>query len=104
MARWVEIADVKDISENEVRRFDIDDLQIAICRVNGQFFAFDEICSHQYASLAEGHLEGHTIECPMHGAQFDVRTGEALMLPATEKIHTYPVQTKDKKIYIQLED
>ena len=104
MARLVKVAKVSEIPENGVRGFDVEDRQVAVCRINGEFFAFDEICSHQYASLAEGWLEDHTIECPMHGAQFDVRTGEALTLPATENIRTYPVLIKDDDVYIKLED
>lgn len=104
MPRLIRIARADEIPEQGVRAFDVGDLRIIVCRVGGEFFALDEICSHQYASLAEGWLENHTIECPMHGAQFDIRTGEALTLPATEPIRTYNIQQNGQDLYLELED
>jgi|Deesub1362B_J571_1020462.scaffolds.fasta_scaffold00811_7 3-phenylpropionate/trans-cinnamate dioxygenase ferredoxin subunit len=92
-----------EIPEKGLRAFEVAGKAIAVCRINGAFYAFDEICTHQDVSLAEGWLEGFTIECPMHGAQFDVRTGDALSLPATESLATYPVVVEDGKLFVELD-
>ena len=58
--------------------------QIAVFNINGDFFAIDNMCTHEEASLAEGEISGHEVTCPLHGAKFDVRTGEAIAAPEAE--------------------
>ena len=103
MSGFVKVASKDEIQDNEVKAFLVGDQQIAIARIGDEFFAFDEICSHQYASLEEGWLEDYTIECPMHGAQFDVRTGEALSLPAVENMKTHKVEIRGEDIFVKLD-
>ncbi len=57
--------------------------------VGGEFYALDDVCSHEKASLSQGELDGHLIECPLHGSRFDVRTGEAKSFPAVVPVAIY---------------
>ena len=102
MANYIKIATVHDFSSDEIRGYRIKDRAIAVCRIKDEFFAFDEICSHEYASLTEGWLDEYTIECPMHGAKFDVRTGKPLTLPAIEAIVTYEIKIEGDTIFVKL--
>ena len=103
MSEFSNICSVNNIKPGEIKSFLIQNKQIAICRIRNEYFAFDEICSHQNASLASGWLEDYTIECPIHGALFDVKTGEALSLPATEDINTYKIEIRGDEIFVRLD-
>jgi nitrite reductase/ring-hydroxylating ferredoxin subunit len=76
--------------------------QIALCNTGEGFHAIDDICSHDKGPLDQGTLEGNRIECPRHGAQFDVTTGRALTLPAVRPIKTYPTRVEDGDIEIEV--
>jgi 3-phenylpropionate/trans-cinnamate dioxygenase ferredoxin subunit len=65
---------------------------VLLANLDGTFYAVDDTCSHEECSLGEGYLEDGAVECPCHGATFDVRTGEVLALPATRPIRAYPVR------------
>ena len=103
MEKILKIAKKQDLNSEKIKAFLVNGQSIILCRIEDEFFAFDEICSHQYASLVEGWLENHTIECPLHGAQFNVRTGEALTLPAVENIKTYEVKIEGDEIFVKLD-
>ena len=77
---------------------------IAIFNVEGEYFAIDDMCSHAEASLAEGEVFDCKIECPLHGAEFDLKTGEAVTLPATKPVATYEITVEDEVIYLEMED
>ena len=74
--------------------------RLLLCHTEHGFSAIDDACTHDDGSLAEGWLEGGTIECPRHGARFDVRTGEVRCLPAVTPIRSYPVRVDDNTVYI----
>jgi len=73
---------------------EVDGKPVCVARVGDEVFAISNICSHSYAELSDGEVKGFAIECWLHGADFDLRTGEALTLPATEAIETFSV-TRD---------
>ena len=75
---------------------------IAIYLFDGEVYATDNICTHAYASLADGLIEGDTVECPLHGACFNFRTGQALTEPATVDLRTYPVLVEEGSVMIGL--
>lgn len=104
MAEFRRVARVDEIAPGEARAFEVDGEPIAIYNVDGQFFATCDTCSHEEASLAEGWLDDDVVTCPVHGAEFSVRTGEVLSLPATEPIATYPVRVEGDDILISMED
>lgn len=102
MDGWVTVARVDEVPEGEARAVEVDDNYIALYNVDGEIYATDDTCTHEEASLSEGFLFDGVIECPLHGAQFDVRTGEVLALPAILPVKTYPVRIEGDDIQIQL--
>ena len=89
---------ISELGPGEVRR--IDNPPIAVFNVDGARFAISDVCTHAEASLSEGHVDGVTVECPLHGACFDLRTGEALTPPATEPVQTFAVVLQDDDVYV----
>lgn len=75
---------------------------ICVTRVGDLVFAIDDTCSHAEASLSEGDVSGFKIECWLHGAEFDLRTGEALTLPATIALATYPVRIDANSVTVEI--
>ena len=69
--------------------YEVDGKRIALCNVNGRFYAIDDVCTHDGGPLDQGELEGNLVECPRHGAKFDVTTGRAVVLPAVRPVQTY---------------
>ena len=75
---------------------------ICVVRVGQEVFAVDDTCSHSDASLAEGDVEDFQIECWLHGAAFDLRSGEATSMPATQSIKTYTVNVDADSVTIEI--
>lgn len=94
------VANVADVAPGTTKRVVIDGQEILICNVDGSFFAIEDVCTHDGAPLDQGDLDGNCIVCPRHGAMFDVRTGDALTLPAVIPLSTYAVELKDGEILI----
>lgn len=99
---YVDVSAVEEIPEGEGRCYEIDGQAIAIFRDEGEFYAVDDTCTHEEYSLSEGFVWDHTVECPKHGARFDLVTGEVLSLPATVSIAPYPVEVRDGRIRVAL--
>ena len=76
--------------------------RLLICHTDEGFFAVDDTCTHDDGPLADGWLEGHAIECPRHGARFDVRTGKVLCLPAAVGIRSYPVTVEGDDVKVSM--
>lgn len=95
----VSVSDMKDGSKKLVS---IDGHQIALFCIEGDYYAIEDTCSHAEASLSEGYLDGYEIECPLHGARFDVRNGDALSMPAFQGVKTYPVTKNGDTVYIEI--
>jgi naphthalene 1,2-dioxygenase system ferredoxin subunit len=100
---WGRAAARSDLAEGEVLGVEIAGHSIALYDVDGRIFATDNICTHAYARLSDGWLDGGLIECPLHAARFDVRTGKVLDPPATEDLKTYPVRIVDDTIEVKLD-
>lgn len=85
-------------------RVTVGEARIAVFRVADEVFAIGDRCSHAEASLAEGEVYGTDVECPRHGSEFDLRTGEPISLPATRPVPVYEVKIEDGNVYLFLED
>ncbi len=97
------VARLDDLSEGKVQVHPLaPGRRLALLRLHGEVFAFSDHCTHEEASLAEGFLDGYTVECPRHGASFDVRTGKVLALPATRDRPTYPVRVQGGEVWVGL--
>jgi len=99
---WERAACIDDVAEGEVAGIHAGGQSIALYKVEGEVYATHDICSHEHAHLSEGYLEGYEIECPLHQARFDIRTGKAMCRPATEGVVVYPVKLVGKDIFVKL--
>ena len=84
------------------RAFTVANRQLAFFNIDGRIFAIDDTCPHSGASLAEGSLDGTTVTCPWHGAEFDVTCGKVLCLPAVEDVKSYPVFVNGGSVEVEL--
>lgn len=81
---------------------EVADRFIVIVKIENDYFCIDDVCTHDGGPLGEGELHGFCLACPRHGAQFDVRTGEALTMPATEPTACHEIQIKGDDILVRL--
>jgi 3-phenylpropionate/trans-cinnamate dioxygenase ferredoxin subunit len=95
---FVEISPLSDLPNGERLFVEVDDRSIVLFNIAGKVFAIEDICSHDDGPLGDGEIEGHQVICPRHGARFDVRTGEALTLPAIVDIPAYPIRVQEGMI------
>lgn len=98
--KWIRIASASDLKDDEVLGFSHGASRIALYCSEGEFFATDNRCTHAEALMSDGYLEDGCIECPLHQARFDIRTGAALCAPATAPLRTYPVRREGNDIYV----
>lgn len=101
MAKFVKVAKVEDIAPGEKRIFEVDGTLVVVINLDGQFYAIEDVCTHDGGPLGEGRLEGAQIICPRHGARFDVRTGDALTLPAFEPVPTFEVKVEGGDVLVE---
>lgn len=97
---FVPVASVDELPNGERLFVEIDDESIVIFNIAGGYYAIGDVCSHDYGPVGEGDLEEFSIQCPRHGAKFDVRSGKVLALPAVEDIPAYPVRIEDGQIEV----
>lgn len=103
MAQWIDACAPDDIEEEDVIRFDHDNLSLAIYRLdNDRFFATAGLCTHENVHLADGLVMGRIIECPKHNGRFDIPTGQAKGAPACVNLLTYPVKIEDGRVFVDL--
>ena len=103
MTTWQAVARVGDIPPEKVAVFQVGDHEVAVCNVNGQLYAIDDLCTHDGGSLDQGELDGEEVECPRHGARFDVRSGAATQMPAFEPVDTHAVRLEGDTVEVGLE-
>lgn len=102
MDDYVKVATVDDIQPGERVLIELDGIRIAIFNLDGTYYALEDTCTHDGGPLVEGEiLDGCQIQCPRHGARFDIRTGAALTMPAFEPTPTYKVQVDGEDIYVE---
>jgi nitrite reductase/ring-hydroxylating ferredoxin subunit len=101
MAEFVTVGTAADLSEGEMRAFEVGGRRVTVARVGGSLHAFDDTCTHRQCSLAAGDLEEARVICPCHGSQFDVTTREVLNPPATEPVPVFRVRVQDDEIEVE---
>ena len=100
---WLKVATKGEIAEGAVLGIKVGEREIALYHLPGEeFCATDNVCSHEYALLSEGWLENGCIECPLHAAQFDVRTGKAMCAPADADIEVFELKVEGDDLLIKL--
>ncbi len=97
---FVHVANLDELDDEGRLLFEIDGSPIALFKVADEIFAIADVCSHDDGPLAEGDVDDHHVICPRHGAHFDLRSGEALSLPAVVDIPAYPVRLEGDAILV----
>ena len=101
MTDWVDVVEADALTDGAHHVVDVDGVEVAVFNVNGEFFAIEDICTHDGGDLACGKLHSDQIECPRHGARFSLRTGAALTPPAYEAVATFPVRVQDGMLQVK---
>lgn len=102
MTDFVKVATLDEIPLNGAKLVVVEDVRVALFNLDGELYAIADVCTHDGGPLVEGEIiNGHQVECPRHGARFDIRTGAALSLPAFEPTETYAVQVEGQDVYIE---
>lgn len=99
----VRACSLQELPPGTARKLRIAFPAIAILNVDGTVYAVEDLCTHAFALLSEGHFEGMSVECPLHRSQFDVRTGEPLCGPATKPLRTYDVEVIAGEVIVHIE-
>jgi 3-phenylpropionate/trans-cinnamate dioxygenase ferredoxin subunit len=98
------IASRSDIAAGTVRVFEVNGRSLAVANLDGEsFYAIDNLCTHDGGPLGEGRLANGTVECPRHGARFDLKTGAVRALPAVRPVRTYPVTVEGEDVSVEVE-
>jgi 3-phenylpropionate/trans-cinnamate dioxygenase ferredoxin subunit len=92
MSDWVDVVAVDELEPGGVTLVDVGGAEVAVFNIGGEFYALADVCTHDGGTLADGSVEGCEIECPRHGARFDIRSGKVTAPPAYEDVTTYPVR------------
>lgn len=105
MAQLVKVAERNDIARGGKLVVELDDMEVAVFNVDDeQYYAVENICSHDGGSLGDGRIvNSYEVECPRHGARFDIRTGKALAMPAFEPIEAFSVTLKDGDVFLMVD-
>lgn len=103
MGEWVCVGKKEEIPVNGAKVVMVEDTPIAVFRIgDNEFYAIEDICSHDEASLSEGWFaDKYVIECPRHGAWFDIRTGKALRMPAVYPVRTFAVRIEGDEVFVE---
>lgn len=100
---YFEVLKTDQLAEGGLRTVDVKGQSISLTQIGSRYYAFADTCTHERCSLGGGFLEGDVIECPCHGARFDVKTGAVKALPATENLKTYPVKVEKGALFVSLD-
>lgn len=99
---WHEAGNAADFEDEDVEQVWVGKLAVAIYRAQGQFYATQDVCSHEHAYLSDGVVVDCVVECPFHQGRFDVRDGRALGAPVIIPLKTFPVKVVDGKVWVQV--
>ncbi|MFQ5893488.1 MAG: non-heme iron oxygenase ferredoxin subunit [Nitrospinota bacterium] len=103
MGEFVKVAMTDEIRPGEKKLVEVDGEPVAIFNLDGTYYAIQDVCTHDGGPLAEGEMIGEEVECPRHGARFNIRTGAVTRMPACEPVETYPVKVEGDQIFVSLD-
>ena len=104
MNEFVKVARASEIPQGGKVYAEVMDRLVVLIRAGGQIYCIDDVCTHDGGPLGEGELDGFQIICPRHGARFDVRTGQALTMPATERTRVHEVKFEGDDVLVKIVD
>jgi 3-phenylpropionate/trans-cinnamate dioxygenase ferredoxin subunit len=102
MSKFFKVAKKSEIPNQSVKCVDIEGKQLALFNLDGEFYAIDDSCTHKGGPLSEGDIQGEEVECPWHGAHFNIKSGEVTELPARTNVTKYNVRVVGDDIEIEL--
>ena len=100
MSKKIKVASVSELAPGQYKSVELTGERIALFNIDGKFYALKDMCTHDGGILTGGTLKGYIIECPRHGAQFDVRTGAVVRMPAYVGVDTYSVHVEGNDVFI----
>ncbi len=100
MSEWVDVIALDEMAADGRATVLVDGVPVVVFRVDGALFALEDECSHECYPLVDGTVDGDRVTCAQHGAQFSLRTGEALAPPAYEPVATYPARVRDGRVQV----
>lgn len=98
---FVTVAKTSDLQPGEMKAIKVGRRMVGLANVDGEFLAFDDTCTHEEASLCEGELFGDVVECPLHGAAFNLRNGAVESFPAVVPLPVYKVRVVDDEVQVE---
>jgi 3-phenylpropionate/trans-cinnamate dioxygenase ferredoxin subunit len=101
MTDWIDVCAENTLENGENIVIDVDGTEVAVFKIAGQFYAIEDVCTHDGAEIASGELDGDEIVCPRHGARFCVKTGEVKCAPAYENVEVFPIQVESGKVQVR---
>ncbi len=102
MSEFVKVASLSDVPAGGKLSLEVADHYIVLVNMDGKIYCLDDVCTHDGGPLGDGELEDHCLVCPRHGAKFDIRTGQAVAMPATEPTSIHEVMIDGENILIKL--
>jgi len=99
---WVTVAARSALAEGDMLAAAVGDRQIALYNIEDEIYATDNVCTHAFAILTDGWLDGDVIECPLHGGRFEVKTGKGLGPPIPCDLKTYPVRVVGDEVQVDI--
>ncbi len=101
MSDWVTVARADELAPGQWRIADVDGAQVAVFNLGGEYYAIEDVCTHDGGQLTGGSIEGSEIVCPRHGARFCIKTGSALAAPAYEATAKFPVRVENGEVQVR---
>ena len=99
-AGFIKVAQVSELKTGEMMAVTIGDDQVLLTNINGTFHAIDDVCSHAYACLSDGDINGEEVECPLHGGSFNAMTGMPINPPADKSLSVFQAKVEGDDIFV----
>ena len=103
MAEFERVASADEMETGERKSIIVNDYPALLFRIDDQYYAIEDVCTHDGQPLTAGYLNGKAITCPRHGARFDITNGNALCMPATEAVRTFEVEVRDGEVFVKVD-
>lgn len=97
---WLPAARVEDLDPDYPTQVKLAGMELALCLSGDEVYALANICSHAFARLSDGYIEGHEVFCPLHSGSFDIRTGAACAAPCVEPVQSFPVKVEGGQVFV----